>query len=251
MLKKIKAKSEEEWQKYEREISKIYGSMDSTFSASKDKIKFHRRFKAVLVSEVLIASLAMLSYIFERSYFESFVELFFLFLILGAIIYVSRFSRLKNLRKEIREDVIRKLPDFLNSLILLMDAGFILSQAFSYILNSYDEEKAKQSYFVSQLLNISKNINETNANLVGEFRNFALRTEVRELMRLANIMYDNIDKGTYLSEKLRSEANTLWNTRKKHAEELSTKAESKMSFPLGILLFALIIVTVAPAFLYM
>ena len=52
-------------------------------------------------------------------------------------------------------------------------------------------------------------------------------------------------------DKLADEGENLWAERKRIAMEKIRLSESKMSFPLGLLLIALILITAAPAMLQM
>ncbi len=88
-----------------------------------------------------------------------------------------------------------------------------------------------------------------NSDFAAEFRNFAGRSKVRELLRLANIITDNMDKGAALVEKLEQEANFMWHMSKKQVEERGRLAESKLSFPMALMLIALVMITAAPALL--
>ena len=72
-------------------------------------------------------------------------------------------------------------------------------------------------------------------------------TRPKELTRAAGILMENRDRGTDLWEKLAEQSEALWTERKRAATEKIRLAESKMSFPLGIMLMALIIITAAPA----
>ncbi|MDI9494554.1 MAG: bacterial type II secretion system protein F domain protein, partial [Bacillota bacterium] len=60
---------------------------------------------------------------------------------------------------------------------------------------------------------------------------------------------DNINKGSSLAEKLEAEGTLLWMDRKKRAEERARLAETKLSFPLMLLLLSLMIITTAPILL--
>ena len=74
---------------------------------------------------------------------------------------------------------------------------------------------------------------------------------VKELSRLAGILEDSRERGTDLWDKLASEGETIWAERRRRASEKIRLAESKMSFPLGLMMTALIIITAAPAMLQM
>ena len=175
-----------------------------------------------------------------------------IFLLSVFIIYKNRYSRIKTLESEAKESIVRELPEFINKLILLLNAGLVITSAFERILESYaGREKEVRSYFYSQLLAVNREVRETNSPMIGGLKDFAGRSGVREFMRVANIISDNIDKGAGLVEKLQAEAELLWLTKKKLAEEKGKIAETKLTFPLVVLLLVLIMVTTAPALMEM
>lgn len=92
---------------------------------------------------------------------------------------------------------------------------------------------------------------ETNSPFHKELAAFARRSGVRELMRVSNVINDNIDKGTELTGKLRREGDALWFARKKQSEEKGRLAETKMTLPLVMLLCVLVLITIAPAMMDM
>ncbi len=141
-----------------------------------------------------------------------------------------------------------ELPDFINKTVLLMNAGLVLTAAFDVIVC---ERGRSGDGFYGRLEEINNNLKASNASFVLEFRKYAVETGEREMLRLSNIINDNIDKGSELTYKLEREAELMWNTVKKSAEEKGRLAESKLSFPMGILMCVLIAVTTMPAFLAM
>ena len=66
---------------------------------------------------------------------------------------------------------------------------------------------------------------------------------------MVSVIVENQKKGVNLCEKLSRDGELIWEERKKKAIEKGKLAESKMSFPLAILLIVLIIVTALPAML--
>lgn len=169
-------------------------------------------------------------------------------LILLMLLYKNRFHTVKKEEQLARESVIRRLPEFINEMVLLLNAGVILNTAFLKIINNHQQE---EDYFYNRMKQVSKSIKETNAALHLELKRFAKQSGVKELIRIANIISDNISKGTDLSEKLRQENELLWFARKQQAEERGRLAETKLTMPLMILLLVLIMVTVAPALMEM
>ncbi|QIB69271.1 hypothetical protein Ami103574_08015 [Aminipila butyrica] len=166
--------------------------------------------------------------------------------------YWKRYDELKQLKKTCQESIERELPDFLSKLILLMNAGLVLTAAFRKIVEDHNcREGRKCSYFYSQLTEINLQVDQTNASMVGELKSFAERSRNREFMRIVNVLAENIHKGTELVKILQDENNFLWFQRKKSAEEKGRIAETKLTLPLALQLVVLIVITLAPAMLDM
>lgn len=66
-----------------------------------------------------------------------------------------------------------------------------------------------------------------------ELREFARKSGIKELIRVANIICDNVSKGTGLTEKLQAESEILWMNRKKNCEERGRLAETKLTLATG------------------
>lgn len=170
--------------------------------------------------------------------------------VVSAIIYREQFSAIKKLETERRESVLRQLPGFINRLVLLLNAGMVLTGAFEKAVEESIESGSQQGdYFYDNLRGIYISIKTANGSLDKELRNFAGKSGVRELMRVSNIITDNVNKGTELIYKLEGEAEMLWSARKKRCEELGKMAETKLTLPLVLFLLALIVITTAPALL--
>ena len=157
------------------------------------------------------------------------------------------FKERKEKRKKQAEqrNILSALPDFTNRLVLLLNAGMVVTQAVQKIAR----EEERDSYFYRQLHEIGRRMQMSNSDFAAEFRNFAGYSGVRELLRLANIITDNMNKGSALVEKLEQEANFMWHMSKKQVEERGRLAESKLSFPMALMLIALVMITAAPALL--
>ena len=140
------------------------------------------------------------------------------------------------------------LPGFINQLLLLMNCGLILEDAFCRIAENYATlPEKRRNYFTDEVSRICLTGRKNNENVIVGFYNFSRFSNVKELTRVAALLMENRDKGTDLWEKLAEHGDALWAERKRRSLEKIRLAESKMSFPLGILLMALIIITAAPA----
>ena len=163
-------------------------------------------------------------------------------------IYKQRLSVLEQQRRLQRESVMRQLPEFVNRLVLLLNAGLVLTSAFEKsVEESFVEDSKGDDYFYGKLREIYVLCTTTNASMHVEFRKMAKESGIRELMRVSNIISDNIRKGVELTGKLQAESELLWISRKKSCEEKGRLAETKLTLPLMIFLMVLIIITAAPA----
>lgn len=160
-----------------------------------------------------------------------------------------KYDSKKTVRKN-REEIIMTLPGFINQLLLLMNSGVVLQDAFCRIAGTYGSmPAARQNYFTREIYRIYEESSRSGESVIVGFYRFSRFSGVKELTRAASILMENRDKGTDLWQKLAEQSEALWAERKRLALERIRLAESKMSFPLGILLMALIIITAAPAML--
>ncbi|MEA4987543.1 MAG: immunoglobulin-like domain-containing protein [Anaerovorax sp.] len=165
-------------------------------------------------------------------------------LLLMLLIYKRRYFRMERELQKYRDSMRREYPDFINKVVLLLNAGLVITTALERIAS--DAKGKKDHPLMEAIGEISDNVRESNASFSKELKMFARRSGMRELMRFAAIVYDNLDKGSSLVEKLEAEGELLWMARKKHAEEEGRKAETKLIMPLMVLLLILVIITISP-----
>lgn len=161
-------------------------------------------------------------------------------------------SKQKKLREAQRTEILYTLPGFLNQLLLLVGSGMVLTDALRRIADGYMALPPKeQNYFTESFTQLWQERARTGESLLTAFRRFSRFSHVKELNRVTGILEENQTKGSALWEKLQEQSEALWTARKQIALARIRMAESKMSFPLGIFLIALIMMTAAPAMLQM
>lgn len=166
------------------------------------------------------------------------------------IIYRERNSVVRKKAAIDRESVLSQLPGFINRLVLLLNAGMVINSAFEKAVEEGVAGcKDSSDFFYGNMNAIHVSMNKTNGSMGKELKDFARRSGVQELMRISNIINDNLSKGTELTHKLQSESELLWMGRKKRCEEMGKLAETKLTLPLLLFLLVLIVITIAPALL--
>lgn len=136
------------------------------------------------------------------------------------------------------------LPEFMSRMSLLLNSGMVLQTVFERMAN---ETKVSENILMKDFKLIYKEAEIEKVPLITKFREYARKSGSRELLRFTGILSANIDKGTELTEKLEREAEFMWHSSKKQIEEKSKLAETKMAFPMSMMLVTLILITISPA----
>lgn len=131
---------------------------------------------------------------------------------------------------------------------LYLDAGLVISRAFDELVEMNRENKRP---LYAALRSIQKDSKEKNLLPFGQLFIFARKIRSKALMRFALLVMDNQNKGSTLSDKLTAESSQMQNESLSLAKAEAKKAETKLCFPLMLLLVSLIIVCSAPALMQM
>ena len=147
---------------------------------------------------------------------------------------------------EERKEIMRGLPRFCNQLYLMMNAGLILSDAFDTISEGC-ESNFERSTFENDLILLREATDGHRISTAHVISEYAVRHDVKEMIRIAAILTENEKRGSDVVESLERESRYLWDERKTVARECGKAIDTKMSYPLGLLLIVLIVITMAPA----
>lgn len=182
-------------------------------------------------------------------------ELFVIFPVTGAILAFMTVRRdadgNKKREREQRREIVLELPRFTNQLMLMMNGGMILRDAFAAICESYEMEGDQMTFFQKELVRLKRSNDRDRVSTSELINELAEKYGVKELMRVASILKENERKGADIIQSLDHEGRYLWENRKNMAREQGKLMEMKMAYPLGLLLVVLIAVTMAPAMLGM
>lgn len=176
----------------------------------------------------------------------------FMYIAVAAAVIKSGMDKHTDGETAARREIMKGLPRFCNQLFLMMNAGMILSDAVERICESYmgygEENMSVFERELSDLIAENDGHRISTATLINEY---ASRHNVKELVRIATILTENERRGSDVIESLSRESSYLWDDRKIVARESGRMIDMKMSWPLGMLLILLIVITMAPALLSM
>ena len=175
-----------------------------------------------------------------------------MYIILIVIIIKSGMGSEEKDEEKIRKEILRGLPRFCNQLFLMMNAGMILSDSFEMICGSYKAfGKGGLSDFERELISICDENLDHRVSTASVLSEYASRHNVKEMIRIAAILTENEKRGSGVVVNLSRESKYLWDDRKIRARECGKLIDTKMSYPLSMLLILLIIITISPALLGM
>jgi tight adherence protein C len=142
-----------------------------------------------------------------------------------------------------QKDITLTLPDALDLLVVCVEAGLGLNQAFVRVadeIHPLSEITATEFHMMN--LEIRAGTARDQA-----LRNLFERTGVEDVRMLTNIMIQADRFGTSVANALRVHAETLRDKRRQRAEEAAAKTTVKMVFPLVLCIFpAIFVVLVGP-----
>lgn len=136
-------------------------------------------------------------------------------------------------------------PDFLNKLVLLINAGMTVPRAWERAVSNSRNTGPLYNELKTVLAEIRAGKPETRA-----YADFAKRCKIPEITRFVSIMLQNLRKGnTELVYILRVHSNDCWQMRKNAAKKLGEEASTKMLLPLILMFIGILLIVITPAVL--
>ncbi|NMB33882.1 MAG: type II secretion system F family protein [Clostridium sp.] len=165
-------------------------------------------------------------------------------LMLAAVIYFTD-NELSGKVKKRRLSIQIDFPDFLNKLILLVNAGMTMSRAWEKIV----VENKRESILYEELGVVLADIRAGKPEITA-FEDFAKRCRIPEITRFVSVALQNLNRGSSeMIPILRLQASECWEMRKHAAKRLGEEASTKMLLPLALMFFAIILIVGTPAIL--
>lgn len=172
-----------------------------------------------------------------------------IFLVLSSVIGIGlAFLLDKQLNDKIekrRLAIQMEFPEFINKLLLLVNAGMTISRAWEKIINDNKKESPLYNELNMSLAEIRAGKPEAAA-----YEDFARRCKIKEVIKFISVIILNLKKGgAEVVPTLRAQADECWEMRKSAARRLGEQASTKLMLPMAIMLLGMIIIVIVPAIL--
>lgn len=139
------------------------------------------------------------------------------------------------------------MPDLTNKIVILTGAGMTLRQAIFKIAN---DMKTDRPVYI-ELAKTTK-LMENGEPAEAAFNYFMTRCNMPEVRRFVSIILLNLQRGgSDISRALSEIGKEQWTARTNAARRYAEEASTKLLFPMILMLFAVIMLTIAPAVLGM
>ncbi|MBB6677106.1 type II secretion system F family protein [Cohnella lubricantis] len=161
--------------------------------------------------------------------------------------------RQKELRKRLelrRQTIVLELPELLNRLLLMVNAGENVLRALERCLQR--EQQAGKGHPLYAELGFALAAVKRGESFGAALEEFGRRCSVPEAKLFATTLLINSRRGgeTFVSA-LRELSRTLWEQRKAAARTLGEQASSRMAFPLAVIFLIIMVLVGAPSMLMM
>ena len=166
----------------------------------------------------------------------------------ASFIWVSRDDAAEKRLRNRRSQLEAELPNMIFRMILLLNAGLIAESAFAKITEQSAEDR---NPLYRAFRDIKMSAEKKNTSFVNELYAFAKASDSEDLLRFASLACEHAGSGAELAGKLEQERDRMWKFRITSAKAKVSEAETKLCFPLVLLLVALIMITAVPSFLSM
>lgn len=151
------------------------------------------------------------------------------------------FDRVKARRRAIRLD----FPDFVNKLVLLINAGMTITKAWERVAADSKKDTPLYREVCMAVQDIKAGKPEHSA-----YEEFAKRCRTPEITRFISVILQNLRKGNAeIVPILRVLTNDCWEMRKNTAKRLGEEASTKMLLPLMLMFLAILLIVGTPAVL--
>lgn len=227
------------WYSYERELltklSVLHGVKNSKYNL---RMHLAKKISLIIAATLGITLLGVLTEKPDISY------LIFSAVVLVLIFYLTD--------REIEEQIKKRnfmlqydFPEFLNKLVLLINAGMTVPRAWEKIVCDRKDITPLYEELNTTYIEIQNGKSE-----IAAYEDFARRCRVKEITKFVTAVIQNQRKGNAeLVSILKLQSNECWQARKSMAKRLGEEASTKLVFPLMIMFLGILIIVLTPAIL--
>lgn len=212
------------------DISNVYGE------------RFANYYFRVVKAQKITFSLSVLMIFSYISLFAANSILLIIGLFLAIIVFFYLDLQVKDKIEKKEEELLRDFPDVLSKLTLLINAGMIMTEAWTKVSTTGNGRMYHEMTITIEEIN--NGVSEMTALI-----NFGIRCGVTEIKKFTAILVQNLSKGNReLVDYLKQQSKESWETKKHIVRRQGEKASSKLMLPIGVMFIGILIMIAVPIF---
>lgn len=168
-------------------------------------------------------------------------------------VYMGRDKEIENMVTKREREMLLDYPEIVSKLTIFLGAGMTLFGAWKKIVEDYREKSKRPQFkkrYAYEEMSIAYNEIMSGISEVAAYDRFGMRSGVKRYRKFASLLIQNLKKGSNgLSKMLEVETTEAFEERKRIAKKAGEEAETKILFPMILMLFIVIIIMIVPAFM--
>jgi len=174
-------------------------------------------------------------------------------IVLTALSFFGRFQEAERRAANRRRSLEEKLPLLMEQLILMMNAGLILSEALRTAAEAFPEtEQGEEGQLFRDIRMLCQRAEQTRRPVTALLCDYAVETGVPELVRFSTMLADHVSRGSAsLVRQLKTERGYAMERQWKQKEGRCREMEVRLAGPLFLLLAVILILATGPVWIGM
>lgn len=173
------------------------------------------------------------------------IMLFFIGIGIAILLPYAHIKDINNKIQKIHFKVAMDLPDYISKVTILTSAGLNLRAAIKKVSLDMCEDTPLYSVMSKAINNIDNGMNEKKA-----LDQVAVRLNTMQMRKFISVVEQNLQRGGQdVGYAMQSIGEEMWSNRKSEAKRLAQEAETKLLFPMMLMMLSVMIITVVPAVL--
>lgn len=188
----------------------------------------------------------------EASDGEGFGMILISAVVLTVLPFFERFRETERKVKRRQKMIAEKLPLLMEQLILMMNAGLILSEALQRAAESFPEEAQEEGGLFWEIRGICQRAEQTKRPVTALLCDYAVESGVPELVRFSMMLADHVNRGSAsLVRQLKTERGYAIEQQWKEKEGKCREMEVRLAGPLFLLLAVILMLATGPVWIGM
>lgn len=173
--------------------------------------------------------------------------------LVGILLYALKIQNQEKAKLQRSQEMILDYPEILNKMTLFLGAGMTVRRAWNKIVEDYEcQKKVWGTRYAYEEMRQACHEMDSGISEAESYENFGKRCNLQVYIRFGALLSQNLRKGTKdLTQMLKIEEMQAFEERKAQAKRLGEEAETKLLFPMFLMLAIVLIIVIVPAFMSM